>query len=506
MTNRGLLQVIRRRKAWIAAGVLVGLLGAGLYSATAPRTYAATSASFFSLEYGNSAADLVQGSTYAQNQVASFALLATTPAVLQPVIRQFELPESPQAFAGRVQASAPVDTVMVEVTVTDSSPKRSAELADAVLASLSKLVEDLAPTNDQGSPTVRATTVAPADVPTGPASPDVVLALVLGLVAGLAAGVAAAFARAALDTRVRDADVLAEVTSRPVIGTVGVLPRGTGSSVVVARDPHGTYAESFRQLRTNLEFLAVPEEFSRVDRGARAFLVTSSSSGEGKSTVAANLAAALAETSASVLLVDADLRRPSMASVLHLEGVAGLTTVLLGQAALADVVQEWGRGGLHVLTSGRIPPNPVELLGSPAMAKFVDEVRSEYDYVVVDTAPLLPVADAAVLSRLVDGVMLVVNAGVTRRDQLAQSLRHLDQLEAPVMGIVLNAVERDEEAYSYRGSDAEPVLLAAVPVSTAAAGSRPTVPPLVTTPPSTPPLTTTSSARMPVPNSLKKRR
>src|SRR4051794_20375901 len=248
MTNRGLLEVLRRRRVWIVSGVLLGLLASGLYLLTAPRAYQATAGAFFSLEYGNSASDLVQGSTYAQGQVASFALLATTPAVLESVLQGFDLDESPQAFSRRVQASAPVDTVLVEVTVTDASPEQSARLADAVVDSLSDLVEKLAPANDDGTPTVRATTVAPAEVPSVPSSPDPLLDLAVGLLLGLLAGTGAAYARSALDNRVRDAGVLAEVTDRSVIASVGVLTDGEQHPVVVASDPHSPQAESFRQL------------------------------------------------------------------------------------------------------------------------------------------------------------------------------------------------------------------------------------------------------------------
>jgi capsular exopolysaccharide synthesis family protein len=454
MTERRSLEVIRRGRRWIVAGVVAGLLSSLAYVHLAPRSYAATASVFFSLEYGDSASDLVQGSTYAQDQVASFALLATTPAVLQPVIDEFGLDETPRQLAEVVEAGAPVDTVIVDVTVSNGNAARSADLANAVAASLSRVVEDLAPTDADGDATVKATTVTPAEVPGRPASPDVPLSFVLGLLGGLVLGTAAAYARDRLDTRVRDVGTLAGITDRPAIGTIAVWPRKATSSVVVDAEPHGRHAEAFRQLRTNLEFLAVPAGVEGEAGGARVVMVTSSRPAEGKSTVAANLAVALAETSASVVLVDADLRRPTVARTLQIEGAAGLTTILLGHAGVADVVQDWGASGLQVLTSGVIPPNPAELLGSPAMARLMLELRAAYDYVVVDTPPLLPVADAAVLSRLVDGAVLVVDATATHRDQVAESLRNMAQVNGRVLGIVLNRIRRDDdEAYSYRPTD-----------------------------------------------------
>ncbi len=447
MSTRGPLHVLRRRWVQISGVTLVGLLGGLTYAWTAPVTYESTAGAFFSLVSGSSASDLVQGSTYAQNQVESFAQLAVTPEVLQPVIDRLDLPESPAALARAVEVTVPTGTVIVEVTVTDGSAERSAELADAVITSLSDVVERIAPQDEAGDPTVVATTVTPAEVPSAPASPDVPLVLAAGLVAGLLAGLGLAWLRETLDTRIADAEDVAEVTPLPVLGNVPSWPRRTGR-VVVAAEPFSQAAESFRQLRTNLQFLRVAEGGSG-DTGAHVVAVTSSFSGEGKSTVSANLATTLAETGARVLLLDADLRRPTVAGVLGIEGGVGLTTVLAGQAALDDVVQEWGSAGLAVLPSGPVPPNPAELLGSPAMRALLAGLRTRYDHVVVDTAPVLPVADASVLSRVVDGVVVVANARQARRRHLGQSLDDLSKVSARVLGVVLNQVRRDEESYSY---------------------------------------------------------
>ena len=449
MNTRDPLRVLRRRWTTVLATTVVGLLGGLAYAWTAPVTYQSTSAAFLSLVSGSSASDLVQGSTYAQNQVESFAQLARTPEVLQPVLDRLDLPQTPAELARQVEVTVPTSTVIVEVTVTDGSAERSATLADAVISSLSDVVERIAPEDELGNPTVVATTVAPAEVPAGPASPNVPLVLAAGLVVGLLAGLGLAWLRESLDTRVRDAEVLAELTDLPLVGSIPAWPESAGR-VVVAAAPYSPAAESFRQLRTNLQFLRVAEGGTPGDRrGAHVLAVTSSLSGEGKSTVSANLATTLAETGARVLLVDADLRRPAVARVLGIEGGVGLTTVLAGEADVDDVVQEWGGSGLAVLPSGAVPPNPAELLSSPAMRRLVSELRTRYEYVVVDTPPVLPVADASVLSRVVDGMVVVANARRVRRRQLTQGLGDLSRVSAHVLGVVLNQVRRDEESYSY---------------------------------------------------------
>ena len=451
MNLPGPLHVLRRRWVSILVGALVGLLASLVYVQTAQVTYEARASVFFSLVSGNSASDLVQGSTYAQNQVESFAELARTPEVLEPVIAELRLDVRPADLARRIEVTVPTSTVIVDVTATDASAGGSAAIANAVVASLSDVVERIAPKDDAGRSTVLATTVAAAEVPDGPASPDVPLAVAAGVLLGLAVGAGVAWLREAADTRVRDADVVAQVTDLPVIGTVPTWSARSGR-VVVASDPHSPPAESFRQLRTNLEFLRIPDDSAVERAGAHVVAVTSSLSGEGKSTISVNLAVALAETGARVLLLDADLRRPTVAGILGLEGGVGLTTVLADQAAFTDLVQDWGTAKLQVLPSGPVPPNPAELLGSPAMRRLLADLRLSYDYVVVDTTPVLPVADASVLSRLVDGMVVVANAGRVRRRQLAQSEKDLTQVSANILGVVLNGVRRDEESYTYRAA------------------------------------------------------
>jgi capsular exopolysaccharide synthesis family protein len=445
---------VKRRWRWIAATTVPVLLAVLFWSLAQAPTYRSTASVFFSIGYGDSASELVQGSTYTQNQVASYARLATTPAVLEPVIDDLGLHVTSAELARRIDAKSPVGTVLIEVSATDASSKHSAELADAVVASLSDVVENLAPKNASGAPAVRATTVAFADEPTSPTSPDLMLNLAAGLCAGLLVGLAVAFARDALDNRVRDADVAAEVTDLPVVGTIPARSGRSGLPVVVQADPHSAHAESFRMLRTNLQFLGVSSD-DPAGRDVSVIAVTSSVQGEGKSTVAVNLAATLAETGARVVLVDADLRRPAVARLMGIEGAVGLTDVLIGRAAASDVVQEWGSHKLRVLASGRIPPNPAELLGSPAMRSLVQELRSQYDYVVIDAAPLLPVADAAILSRSVDGVLVLANVRRVRRSQLAESVHTLEQVGSRVLGLVMNQVARVPTAYVYEQRDDE---------------------------------------------------
>ena len=443
------LSVLRRRVWLIVATLLICLLGSGVASALATRTYTATAGLYFSVRTAASVDDLAVGATFSQTQLASYATLALTPKVLEPAADRLGLPGGADALAGKVSVTALDGTVVLDVSAVDTDPAQAARIANAVARQVITAVEALSPADaESGRPSVEATVVTPATAPSSATTPNTTLNVGAGAVLGLLLGILLALGREALDTRVRTAAELAEVTRTPVIGTLG-SESGRRKGVVMERAPHSPQAEAYRQLRTNLQFLDVGGHRDAAEGGHRVLTVSSSLAGEGKSTVAVNLAIALAETSARVLLVDADLRRPSVAPVLGLEGAAGLTTVLLGQAEVGEVVQDWGAAGLQVLTSGPLPPNPSELLGSVGMRRLIAELRTDYDYVILDSAPLLPVADGAVLAGLVDGTLLLVNVTQVRRHQLAESLRNLARVEAPVLGVVLNRVARDERSYGY---------------------------------------------------------
>jgi len=209
--------------------------------------------------------------------------------------------------------------------------------------------------------------------------------------------------------------------------------------LIVANDPRSPVAEAFRTLRTNIQFKSL-------DSPVRTILVTSSTAGEGKSTVAANLAVSLAQTGAAVIVVDCDLRNPSLHEIFGVGNDRGLTSLMLAQDTTArDYLQRSEAGSLDVLTSGPLPPNPAELLGSKRMESVVRELRDLVDYVIFDTPPVLAVTDAAVLATKVDGSVLVLSAGKARRDAAKKAKRTLEELSARFLGVVMNNVKMDRE-------------------------------------------------------------
>ncbi|SNR41458.1 polysaccharide biosynthesis tyrosine autokinase [Blastococcus mobilis] len=467
MSVGAFVAVIRRRWTWVTAAVLFAVVVAGIGSAAATRSYSATASVFFSLQFGNSANELAQGSNYTQQAVTSYALLARTPTVLQPVIDAQGSDTSVRALAGQVSTSVVPDTVVVDVTVSDPSPARAVELADAVAEQLGTTVEELAPATQDGKPTVEATTVAPAVEPRSPDSPRTALNLAAALVAGLFVGVLAALARDATDTRVRSPEDVSTVTPLPVLASLDAGPAVDGRrSLVVSAAPYSIEAEGYRALRTAVQFVVEPGRTLSLQ-------ITSARPGEGKSTVAANLAIALAEAGLTVALVDADLRRPSVADTFGLEHGAGLTSVLIGQADVEDVLQPWGPSGLRLLTTGPLPPNPSELLAAPAMTDLVATLERTHDVVIFDTAPLLAVTDAVVLSRAVSGTLLVGDSTKLRRKELRAGLSLLERAGARVVGMVLSHVRQRADVYGYASSmeaDQETAALALTAVRRGGAG------------------------------------
>ena len=245
----------------------------------------------------------------------------------------------------------------------------------------------------RGRPGHRA---GPGDRPAGPVVAQRRRNIALGIAFGLLLGIAFALLRNFLDTKVRGEQEVRALTDSPVLGSIALDDQLARHSVFVADQPQSRSAEAIRRLRTNLQFVGNGND-------SKAVVVTSAVAGEGKSTTTINLGASLADAGARVVVVDANLRRPSIASFTGDDDGAGLSTVLIGQAQLDDVIRPWRDTSLAVLPSGPVPPNPSELLGSAAMWELLTKLTASYDVVLLDTPPLLPVTDATILTTMVGG-------------------------------------------------------------------------------------------------------
>lgn len=430
----GMLRALRRRWAYVLGGVSLGVLAAAAVVASSTPTYTGTAQVFISTPAPDAtASDLAQGSQFSQQRVTTYARLANTPLVLQPVLDRLDLDMSVGDLAGKVSAAAPVNTSLVSVTAEDGDRETAALITNAVADSLVQVIPRLEQASDGSPAPVRATVVEPAQPPGSPASPNVRLLLALGLIVGLAVGVGAAVLRERTDTVVRDRRAIARVSAAPLLGSIPVDAKRASRSANSTRPRlEVPTAEAFRKLRTTLS----------LDPDRRAVVVTSSVPGEGKTMVAVQLAKMVATAGARVLFVDADLRGGAEDREVDTGG-GGLSTLLAGTAAFEDVVRPWTAvDSLDFLPAGAVPPNPSELLGSQRMVQFLAETRRLYDLVLIDAPPLLPVTDAAVLSRLADGVVVVVGRGRVDQDDLLEACTTLDAVRANPLGFVLNFAPR----------------------------------------------------------------
>jgi len=288
------------------------------------------------------------------------------------------------------------------------------------------------------SSTSNIVAIEPAIVPVGPISPQPVQTGLLGAAVGLMLAAAIVFLIEYLDDTIKSADQASAILGLPVIGYIAELEHGSDKAYV-SENPRSPVAEAFRTLRTNLEFAGV-------DKPIKSVLVVSSHPGEGKSTVAANLAITIAQGGKKTLLIDADLRRPRVHHYLDLPNRLGLSNLFRDSQEIADVAHEWKDSNLKVITSGGVPPNPADLLASDRMAAILAAAREDVDMVVVDAPPFL-VADASILASRTDGVLFVVHPGRTPIDAALTTLQQMRRSGANVIGLVLNRIPRSRPNY-----------------------------------------------------------
>jgi len=289
------------------------------------------------------------------------------------------------------------------------------------------------------------TVIEEASLPTVPVGPQWKKQVLLAAAVGLVLATGAAFLLEYLDDTVKSPD---DATRTMGLTTVGAISRIAGDNpadkLITVRHPKSPIAEAYRVMRTNLHF-------SSLDRPLKSLVVTSPNPVEGKSTTLANLGVVMAQAGKSVVLVDSDLRRPMLHKIFQLQNKEGLTSVLLqDEPSLDGHLQETGIENLRVLTSGPLPPNPSELLGSQKMRQLIEHLKDRADVILFDTPPAIPVTDAAVLAAQADGVLLVADAGRTRRNMARQAVESLRQVGANLLGVALNRLSpRSAGGYYY---------------------------------------------------------
>jgi non-specific protein-tyrosine kinase len=446
----------------------------------------------------------------AQNLSTTYAAIAKTRPILDAVIAELGLEETSEALAERVRVESPASSTMLFITALDGDPLQAARVANALgrqlieaspaiqgreaefqqsidadlvatqalIASTQARVEALAAravrtaqeeaqltalegrlaslratyatllSFSSGTASNLLTMVEPAAASTSPVAPRVLFNTLLAVALAVLVVAGIAFLAEQLDDSIKDADAVQEVIG---VSTLGTIPRMRGERgrseiyrLAAILYPRSGVAEGYRMLRANIEFASV-------DAPVKTLLVTSAVPNEGKTVTAANIAVVFAQAGRRVLLVDADLRKPSVHTIFGLPNGQGLTTMLRGETMTPEVVSHaTEQANLRILTTGPLPPNPAELLGSHRMQSVLGLLKESADLVVFDSPPLQAVTDAAVLSSFSDGALLVVDAGHSRRRAVRQAYQALERAGANVLGVVLNRVA-EKSSFDYAG-------------------------------------------------------
>ncbi|MBF1651271.1 MAG: polysaccharide biosynthesis tyrosine autokinase [Rothia mucilaginosa] len=448
-----------RANLWLLIiGIVVGAAAGFGYASLQPKVYAASSSGYVTVGESGTV-DVLSGSTAAKERARSYAAIVSSEAVAQKIKQNTpELSLTTGQIRSSITAAAGENAALITVSAKASSPKNAQLLANGALQATADYIKEIEqnPGNAQalvngdstaasptGGNTVRVIPLNNASVNPPLVAPNYEQNTLIGAGTGLVLVYAAIFLRRALDQRIRTRDDATKATGASILGVLPVSDDLNEDNIVKGGTDDHIAQESIRQLRTNLRFV-------NVDTPPRSFIVTSAVPGEGKSTVSLSLARAMADAGSPVILIDADLRRPTVAKKLKLDAKVGLTQVLAGQVEIANAVHQVGESNLFILPAGRIPPNPSELLGSDKMRQLINELSEEF-IVVVDVPPLLPVTDASLLSHSVDGVILVGSIGRSHREQMTEASNILKKVNANLLGMVLNRAPRKGLGNSYYG-------------------------------------------------------
>lgn len=428
MGRRGYVAALRRSWPWL---VLLTILGAGAGAAIyrlAPVEYE-TTIDFYVSTPRTSGTNSQPSAELEASRVSSYVVLLTSERLAKRVIQSTGLQMTPTDLSKEVIATAHPSTVVITVVVRDSSANRSQLIGEGIVDNFGKLVDEL-DNGGRASPAVVIQVVSGPTLKTRPVSPDPRLCVSGGAAIGLLIGLLVVAARELTNKSVRSIKATERVLRLPVIGDIPYSRRARRSPLIAREESTSVRSEAYRHLRMNLE--------KATAKSAKVILATSAAPLEGNSATVVNLALAYEELGERVLLIDANMRSPSAAARLELPGQPGLSNVLNGQVPVVQAVRRWRASQLFLLPSGSIPSNPSKLLGSLRMTELIGLLRGSYDRVIVDSPPVLSVADALLISPLVDAALLVIKHGRTPLTHASAAVDALRFLDAPLVGLVFS--------------------------------------------------------------------
>jgi capsular exopolysaccharide synthesis family protein len=440
------LEVLWRRR-WVALAAFVAVLvGVGAVTASLPKVYETTA--YMLVNPAKPGSSDFEQTEISQALVTTYAQLLESQNLADEVSSRVG-----DAFAGNprdaISVEAVPDSQLLTITGAADTPQAAQKLTNAYTEVFRDRIAELSSADAASG---RASVAEPATLPTAPVRPRPKLYLAIGAVLAALAAVGMALLTQRIDRRLHVSDDMTEVLGLPIIGRI---PHGSGAAFerILAGDPaHDREAragaDAFRLLLANLTF-------ANMGRRPHTVAVVSSGEQEGKSTTALSLGRAAGELDTSTLLVEADLRRPSLSGKAGawFGARVGLSSLLVHRSSLDEAAWSLPDGGVDLLPAGPLPPNPAALLGSPALQELDLQARERYDLVVYDTPPLSAAADASLVSAATDGVVLVVDSRRTRRRPATQAVEQLRRAQANILGVVVNRVDPGRYGAGYYAAD-----------------------------------------------------
>ena len=433
MTFAQLLGALRRRWRILVVTLLAALLAATWQIQATDALYESSTTLFVDSTVEGGSQESLASVQLSQSLLLSYARIAMSDATLEELRTDLGLQED-EPLGGTITAGVEPSTLLILLTATSPDPDRALLLAERAAVAVDTVLRGLRPSSSES---VTARVIDRARLPDSPASPRPLFSYAVALLAGAVLALLLAALRELTDRSVR---TIADAQDALGVPALAIVPhsRRLREAPLVAAHLSESMAEPFRALRTTVRFAGADAGHGRV-------LVTSPKAAEGKTLVAANLAVTLAQSGERVCLVDADLRRPGVAAIFGLDATHGLASVITGQATLeASLIH---RHGVALLPAGPRPSNPSELLGSVAFYDILEQLSQEYETVVIDAPPVLPVTDAVVLSVNVDQVLVVLRQGRTTVTEASRSREILTGVDAPLAGFVLNGATGAKDAY-----------------------------------------------------------
>lgn len=441
LTPQDFAQILRSRWKTICGAIVIALLGAIAYSLLTPPQYEATTRLFIATPSDGNNSLSNEGGLFAQRRVLSYTVLLTGKILAQRTIDQLKLDMDAAELQQKITADAPTDTVLIDVKVRDSSPARARDIANTLSDEFVVMAAGLETPTLGGNPNAEVVVQQRAEVPTSPIAPKATWNLAIAISLGVLTGLLIAIIRDRLDKTVKSSEAIEKVVGQAVIADIPFDERRLSRPTITFENDRSAIAEAFRELRTNVKLVMA-------DDAPRVILIASPTPNEGRTATAVNLALALTEAGHKVAIVDGDLRRPGIASILDVDEPNGFSTVVTGKADLNVALKETRFPRLTALTAGELPTNPAELLGSNEAKAVLNELGMRFDYVIVDSSPLL-VTDAAILAGSAQGVLMIARSGRTKLSELARATQALRRTGTPLLGAVLTMTPARNRTRNY---------------------------------------------------------